>query len=75
MEQTEVDRRGKFVSPQRRRRAVVVLQGRYRASGRWVCRVVAQHRSTQRPNGNVVPIKATAYVATHSDERILPFTW
>jgi hypothetical protein len=53
----------------------VVLQGRYRASERLVCRVVGQHRSTQRPNGHVVPIEATAYVATHVDESLLPFTW
>jgi transposase InsO family protein len=35
----------------------VVLQERYRASERLVCRVVGQHRSTQRHNGKVVSIE------------------
>jgi hypothetical protein len=48
---------GKLLSPERRRRAVTVLQERCRASERLVCRVVGQHRSTQRHNGEVVSIK------------------
>jgi len=36
------------VSPDRRRRAVVVLQQRFRVSERRACRVVGQHRSAQR---------------------------
>jgi putative transposase len=39
------------------RRAVVVLRVRYRASERLVCRVVGQHRSTQRYSGKVVSIE------------------
>ena len=34
----------------------MVLQERYRASERLVCRVVGQHRSTQRHGGKVVSI-------------------
>ncbi len=49
--------RGKLLSPERRRRAVVVLQERYRASERLTCRVVGQHRSTQRHAGKVVDIE------------------
>ena len=37
-----------MVTPDRRRRAVVVLQGRFGVSQRRACRVVGQHRSTQR---------------------------
>jgi len=37
-----------MVTPDRRRRAVVVLQGRFGVSERRACRVVGQHRSTQR---------------------------
>ena len=47
---------GKLLSPERRRRAVVVLQERYRASERLVYRVVGQHRSTQRHGGKDVSI-------------------
>jgi putative transposase len=36
------------VSPERRRRAVRVLQQRFGVSERRACRVVGQHRSTQR---------------------------
>jgi putative transposase len=50
-------RRGKLLSPERRRRAVTVLQERYRASERWVCRVIGQHRSTQRRPAKVVSIE------------------
>ena len=39
---------GKLLSPERRRRAVVVLQGRFRASQRRACRLAGQNRSTQR---------------------------
>ncbi len=49
--------RGKLLSPERRRRAVTVLQERYRASERKVCRVVGQHRSTQRHPAKVVSIE------------------
>ena len=35
----------------------MVLQERYRASERLVCRVVGQHRSTQRHGGKVVSIE------------------
>jgi hypothetical protein len=48
---------GKLLSPERRRRAVTVLQERYRASERQTCRVVGQHRSTQRHAGKVVDIE------------------
>ena len=48
---------GKLLSPERRRRAVTVLQERYRASERQVCRVVGQHRSTQRRPSKVVSIE------------------
>jgi hypothetical protein len=47
---------GKLLSPERRRRAVAVLQERYRASERLVWRVVVQHRSTQRHGGKVVDL-------------------
>jgi putative transposase len=36
------------VSPARRRRAVAMLRGRLGVSERWACRVVGQHRSTER---------------------------
>jgi hypothetical protein len=48
---------GKLLSPERRRRAVKVLQDRYRASERFVCRVAGQHRSTQRHGGKIVDIE------------------
>jgi putative transposase len=48
---------GKLLSPERRRRAVAVLRERYRASERHVCRVVGEHRSTQRHGGKVVDIE------------------
>jgi len=50
-------RRGKLLSPERRRRAVVVLQEHYRASERLVCRVVGQHRSTQRHGVKVIDLE------------------
>ena len=40
--------RGKLVSPARRRQAVAMLRDRLGVSERWACRVVGQHRSTQR---------------------------
>jgi len=49
--------RGKLLSPERRRRAVTVLQERYRTSEQRVCRVVGQHRSTQRNPIKVVSIE------------------
>lgn len=39
---------GKLLRPEHRQRAVKVLQERYRAYERFVCRVVRAHRSTQR---------------------------
>jgi putative transposase len=36
------------MSPERRRRAVVVLQDRFRASQRRACRLAGQNRTTQR---------------------------
>lgn len=43
------------MSPERRRKAVVVVQEPYRASGRLICRVVGQHpapgRQGHRPRG------------------------
>ena len=36
------------MSPARRRRAVAMLRDRLGVSERWACRVVGQHRSTQR---------------------------
>jgi len=49
----------KLLSPERRRRAVTVLQERYRASEWLVCRVVGQHRSTQRHGVRVVDFAET----------------
>jgi hypothetical protein len=40
--------RGKMVTPRRRWMAVVSLQDRFGVSERRACRVLAQHRSTQR---------------------------
>ena len=57
---------GKHLSPERlcaaKRtsrcdRAVTVLQDRYRASERFICRVVGQHRSTQRHPVKIVSIE------------------
>ncbi|MFZ0377827.1 MAG: IS3 family transposase [Solirubrobacteraceae bacterium] len=39
---------GKLVGPARRRRAVAMVCDRFGVSERWACRVVGQHRSTQR---------------------------
>jgi putative transposase len=50
-------RRGKLLSPERHRRAVVALEERYRASARKVCRVVRQHRNTQHHPAKVVSIE------------------
>ncbi|MCH8130904.1 MAG: IS3 family transposase [Acidobacteria bacterium] len=47
--------RGKMVTPDRRRRAVVVLQGRFGVSERRACRVVGQWRSTQRRPARPMP--------------------
>jgi len=47
------------LSPERRRRAVTALQERYRAYERQVCRVVGQHRSTQRHPGKIIDIAET----------------
>ena len=44
----EGDREGKLVGPARRRRAVAMVCDRFGVSERWACRVVGQHRSTQR---------------------------
>jgi len=48
------------VSPERRRRAVTVLQQRFGVSQRRACRVVGQHRSTQRKPGR--PVTGTEQV-------------
>ena len=40
--------RGKLLSPERRRRAVVGLEDRFRVSQRRACRLTGQHRNTQR---------------------------
>ncbi len=44
-----------MVTPDRRRRAVEVLQGRVGVSERRACRVVGQHRSTQRRPARPIP--------------------
>ena len=44
-----------MVTPDRRRRAVVVLQGRFGVSERRACRVVGQWRSTQRRPARPMP--------------------
>ena len=44
-----------MVTPDRRRRAVVVLQERFGVSERRACRVVGQHRSTQRRPARTEP--------------------
>ena len=44
-----------MVTPDRRRRAVVVLQGRFGVSQRRACRVVGQHRSTLRRPARPIP--------------------
>ncbi len=44
-----------MVTPDRRRRAVEVLQGRFGVSERRACRVVGQHRSTQRRPARPIP--------------------
>ena len=44
-----------MVTPDRRRRCVVVLQERFGVSQRRACRVVGQHRSTQRRPARPVP--------------------
>ena len=44
-----------MVTPDRRRRAVVVLQQRFGVSQRRACRVVGQHRSTQRRPARPAP--------------------
>ena len=47
------------MSPVRRRRAVAMLRDRFGVSERWACRVVGQHRSTQRRE----PVRAADDVA------------
>ena len=44
----EGGREGKLVSPARRRRAVAMVRDRLGVSERWACRVLGQHRSTER---------------------------
>jgi putative transposase len=48
---------GKFLSPERCRRAVHVLRARFRAMERFACRVVDQHRSTQHHGGKLVDLE------------------
>ena len=50
-------RKGKFLSPEPPRRVVSVLQERYRATERFVCRVAGQHRSTQPRGGKVISLE------------------
>ena len=45
------------MSPEPRRRAVSVLQERYRASELKVCRVVGQHRKIQRHPDKGIPVE------------------
>ena len=47
--------RGKLLSPERRRRAVCLLQDRFRVSQRRACRLAGQNRNTQR---RPVPVTA-----------------
>src|SRR5204862_3298149 len=49
---------GKLLSPERRRRAVVHLQGRFRVSERRACQATRQHRSSQRYQRRRVPTEA-----------------
>jgi len=49
---------GKLVSPERRRRAVRHLQGRFRVSERRACRLTSQHRSSQRYQRRRLPDEA-----------------
>ena len=44
-----------MVTPDRRRRAVLVLRERFGVSERRACRVVGQHRSTQRRPPRPIP--------------------
>ena len=46
-----------MVTPDRRRRAVVVLRERFGVSERRACRVVGQHRSTQRRSPRPEPVE------------------
>jgi transposase InsO family protein len=46
------------VSPERRRRAVTHLQGRFRVSQRRACRLTSQHRSSQRYRRRLLPDEA-----------------
>ncbi len=46
-----------MVTPDRRRRAVMVLQERFGVSQRRACRVVGQHRSTQRREPRPEPVE------------------
>ena len=46
------------MSPERRRRAVRHLQGRFRVSQRMACRLTSQHRSSQRYQRRLVPDEA-----------------
>jgi putative transposase len=46
------------VSPERRRRAVLHLQGRFRVSERRACWLTSQHRSSQRYRRRLVPDEA-----------------
>lgn len=46
------------MSPERRRRAVSYLQGRFRVSERRACQLTSQHRSSQRYRRQLVPEEA-----------------
>jgi putative transposase len=45
------------MSPERRRRAVEALRALLRGSVHFPCRVVGQHRSTQRRGGKVIDLE------------------
>ena len=49
---------GKLLSPERRRRAVSHLQGRFRVSERRACLLTSQHHSSQRYRRRLVPEEA-----------------
>jgi hypothetical protein len=67
--------RGKLLSQERRRRGVMVLKDRYRASKRKVCRVVGQHRSTQRHPAKVVSIEKGKLRRRLRAIAVLPIRW
>src|SRR5271154_439159 len=65
----EGDRKGKLVSPSRRRQAVLMLQDRLGLSERRACRYVGQPRSTQRREPVVAEDDAALRVALRAVSR------